>query len=148
TPLNQVLYGELRRHLQSEAADLPVVEVRGNQPVETVTLFYSGDGGWRDLDRAVAGEMAKRGFPVVGIDALRYYWQHKTPEQSAEDLTILMRQYRQEWGAKRFVLSGYSFGANILPAIYNRLPSVEQQQIDAILLIALARSASFEIQVQ
>ena len=35
------------------------------------------------LDRDVAGEMAKIGYPVVGIDTLRYYWQHKTPEQSA-----------------------------------------------------------------
>jgi type IV secretory pathway VirJ component len=26
----------------------------------------------------VAGEMAKIGYPVVGIDTLRYYWQHKT----------------------------------------------------------------------
>jgi type IV secretory pathway VirJ component len=55
-----------------------VVEVPAGQATDTVTLFLSGDGGWRDLDRDVAGEMAKLGYPVVGIDTLRYYWQHKT----------------------------------------------------------------------
>lgn len=148
TPLAQVLDSQLRRLLQGQGDAMPVVEVPATQAADTVTLFYSGDGGWRDLDRAVAGEMAKRGYPVVGIDALRYYWQHKSPEQSASDLAKLMQHYRQKWGAKRFVLTGYSFGADVLPAIYNRLPSSEQQQVAAILLIALARSGSFEIEVQ
>ena len=65
--------------------------------------------------------MAKIGYPVVGIDTLRYYWQHKSPEQSALDLAELMQHYRQKWGTKRFILTGYSFGADVLPAIYNRL---------------------------
>ena len=51
-------------------------------------------------------------------------------------------------GAQRFVLAGYSFGADVLPAFYNRLPKADQQQVDAVLLLALARSGSFEIEVQ
>ena len=88
------------------------------------------------------------GYPVVGIDTLRYYWQHKSPEQSAADLSKLMQHYREKWGAKRFVLAGYSFGADILPAIYNRLPGKDQQQVKAMLLLALARTGSFEIEVE
>lgn len=125
-----------------------MVEVPAGQTTDTVTLFLSGDGGWRDLDRDVAGEMAKLGYPVVGIDTLRYYWQHKTPEQSAADLSELMQHYRQKWGTKRFVLTGYSFGADVLPAIYNRLPVEDQQRIDAVMLLAFARSGSFEIEVE
>ena len=108
------------------------------QPAETLTLFYSGDGGWRDLDRASAEHMAAAGYPVVGIDTLRYYWQHKSPEQSAADLSRLMQQYRDKWQVQRFVLAGYSFGADVLPAIYNRLPASDQQQVDAMLLLALS----------
>lgn len=148
TPLTGVLDEQLRRLLQGDGGGMPVVEVPAAKPSDTVTLFYSGDGGWRDLDRDVADEMAKRGYSVVGIDALRYFWQHKSPEQSASDLARLMQQYRDKWGAKRFVLTGYSFGADVLPAIYNRLPASAQQQVDAIHLLALARSGSFEIEVQ
>ena len=87
--------------------------------------------------------MAKLGYPVVGIDTLRYYWEHKTPEQSAEDLVELMHHYRQKWGAKHFVLTGYSFGADVLPAIYNRLPADEQNAVSGMILLAFARSGSF-----
>ena len=149
--LPQVLNNELRKLLvgsENGGLSIPVVEVPAGQTKDTVTLFLSGDGGWRDLDRDVAGEMAKIGYPVVGIDTLRYYWQHKTPEQSAIDLTELMQHYRQKWGTKRFVLTGYSFGADVLPAIYNRLPEAEQQRVDAIILLAFARTGSFEIEVE
>lgn len=149
--LPQVLKAQLTQALigdDGNAMSIPVVEVPAGQTTDTVTLFLSGDGGWRDLDRDVAGEMAKLGYPVVGIDTLRYYWQHKTPEQSAVDLSELMQHYRQKWGSKRFVLTGYSFGADVLPAIYNRLPADDQKRIDAVILLAFARSGSFEIEVE
>lgn len=149
--LPQVLKAQLTQALlgvDGNALSIPVVEVPAGQTTDTVTLFLSGDGGWRDLDRDVAGEMAKLGYPVVGIDTLRYYWQHKTPEQSAVDLSELMQHYRQKWGTKRFVLTGYSFGADVLPAIYNRLPAEDQKRIDAVILLAFARSGSFEIEVE
>lgn len=149
--LPQVLRAQLTQALvghDGNALAIPVVEVPAGQTTDTVTLFLSGDGGWRDLDRDVAGEMAKLGYPVVGIDTLRYYWQHKTPEQSAADLSELMQHYRQKWGTKRFVLTGYSFGADVLPAIYNRLSVEDQQRIDAVMLLAFARSGSFEIEVE
>lgn len=149
--LPQVLKNQLSHYLvddDSDAPNMPVIEVPAGQTIDTVTLFLSGDGGWRDLDRDVAGEMAKLGYPVVGIDTLRYYWQHKSPEQSANDLAELMQHYRQKWGTKRFVLTGFSFGADVLPAIYNNLPADEKKRVDAVILLAFARSGSFEIEVE
>jgi type IV secretory pathway VirJ component len=143
TQLTQALMGENDTGLK-----MPVVEVPSSKPNDTVTLFLSGDGGWRDLDKDVAEDMAKTGYPVVGIDTLRYYWQHKSPEESAEDLVDVMQYYRQKWGAKRFVLAGYSFGADVLPAIYNRMPAAEQARVDSMILLAFARSGSFEIAVE
>lgn len=46
------------------------------------------------------------------------------------------------------MLTGYSFGADVLPAIYNRMPENEQQRVDAIILLAFARTGSFEIEVE
>ncbi len=100
TPLSDVLAHQLRLQLQGNAEALPVLEVPAAQPSDIVTLFYSGDGGWRDLDKDSAEHMASMGYPVVGIDTLRYYWQHKSPEQSAADLSKLMQHYREKWGAK------------------------------------------------
>ena len=149
--LPQVLKVQLTQALLGDSGTglkIPVVEVPAGKTTDTLTLFLSGDGGWRDLDKAVAGEMAKLGYPVVGIDTLRYYWEHKSPEESAEDLVELMHYYRQKWGIKHFVLAGYSFGADVLPAIYNRLPAEEQGRVNGMILLAFARSGSFEIEVE
>lgn len=150
--LPQVLNGELRHQLVGGAdnggLNIPIVEVPSGQPSDTVTLFLSGDGGWRDLDKEISEYMAKVGYPVVGVDTLRYYWEHKSPEQTAADLTELMAHYRQKWGAKRFILAGYSFGADVLPAIYNRMGAEQQERIDGMILLAFARSGSFEIAVE
>lgn len=147
--LPQMLIQGIHIALAGAAPQMPVVEVRANEPKQsdTVTLFYSGDGGWRDLDRAVADQMTIDGYPVVGVDVLRYFWEHKTPEQAAADLSHLMQTYREKWGAKRFVIAGYSFGADVIPAMYNRLPEADRNQIDALLLLAFARTGSFEIEV-
>ena len=149
--LPQVLSNELRKLLvgnDNGGLSMPLMEIPASQPSDTLVLFLSGDGGWRaDLDHVIGDEMAKAGYPVIGIDTLRYYWQHKSPEQSAADLTELMQHYRQKWGTKRFVLVGYSFGADVLPATYNRLPEAEQNHVDAIILLAFARTGSFEIHV-
>lgn len=141
--LTEALLGE-----ESATLKMPVVEVPASGNNDTVTLFLSGDGGWRDLDKDTAGYMAQMGYPVVGIDTLRYYWQHHAPAESAEDLAEVMEYYQHKWGAKHFVLAGYSFGADVLPAIYNQLPESEQNKVDGMILLAFARSGSFEIEVE
>lgn len=129
---------------KSPALALPVVEIPATAN-DTVTIFYSGDGGWRDLDRTVGQAMAKEGYPVVGIDSLRGFWKAKTPEQATTDLAKALNYYRHHWGAKKFVLAGYSFGADILPPIYNRLSRQDQDSIALLVLLAFSQDADFEI---
>ncbi|MDD5228067.1 MAG: virulence factor family protein [Methylococcales bacterium] len=150
TPLDSLLVEELNANFgqnNQSSSPMPTVEVPAEKKSENVTLFYSGDGGWRDLDRTVASEMAALNYPVVGIDVLRYFWKPKTPEQTAADLASTMAHYRKKWNAKTFVLAGYSFGADILPAVYNRLPEEDKASVELLVLLGLAKSADFEIHV-
>ncbi|TDV64305.1 virulence factor family protein [Pseudomonas sp. LP_7_YM] len=127
---------------------LPLIELPAANYSDTLTIFYSGDGGWRGLDKHVSERMADIGISVVGVDALDYYWDFKSPEKSAAELSELMEHYRQVWGIKHFVIAGYSFGADILPALYNRLPATDQADITSIMLLSFARSANFEIRIE
>ena len=140
--LSSILFGEHE--------PLPVIELpaKGQQPhPNSVTFYYSGDGGWRDLDKISAEYMANHGYSVVGVDALKLFWQHRSVERSAKDLTNLMQEYRDKWGINRFVLAGYSFGGDILPALYNRLSKEDQQSVQALIMIAFSKEANFEIEV-
>jgi len=73
-------------------------------------VIFSGDGGWRDLDKTIGERLAEAGVPVVGVDSLRYFWQEKTPEGVASDLAGILRHYAEEWQRPQVALVGYSFG--------------------------------------
>lgn len=150
TPPEAMLVDALDKLINPGAADrvpMAVVEIPAAGADDTVTLFYSGDGGWRDLDRIVAGEMARQGFPVVGIDTLRTFWTRKTPDLAARELSATLAHYRNSWGAKSFVLIGYSFGADLLAPVYNRLPAEDRNSIRLVIMLALSKNADFAIQV-
>src|SRR5579862_8418384 len=81
---------------RSGVADLPLAEVPAGGTescAKGYAIFYSGDGGWRDLDRSLAGILASRGMSVAGLDMLRYYWKEKKPAEAAPDLARIMKYY-------------------------------------------------------
>jgi hypothetical protein len=149
TPLDALLLGEAQMLLGqgADAPPIPVIEIPAAKSKDTVTLFYSGDGGWRDLDRSVAETMADLNHSVLGVDVLRYFWERKTPEQVAVDLATTMRYYRTKWQVKTFVLAGFSFGADIMPVIYNKLPDTDKNDIALLVFLALGNHADFEVHV-
>jgi type IV secretory pathway VirJ component len=128
-------------------ADLPLVELPAGHPSPLMAIVLSGDGGWRDLDRTVAGLLQKQGVSVVGWDSLRYFWRKKTPEQTAADLALVLRTYGAKWHATRFALIGYSFGADVLPFAYNLLPDGVRSHVALLSLLAFAPKADWEITV-
>lgn len=137
--------------LKSEAAssglkDLPLVEVlpeRATQPA--FAIIYSGDGGWRDLDKTLAGVLAEKGMPVVGYDTLSYFWREKPPEAAAQDLARVIRFYRERWHRSEVVLIGFSFGANVMPFLYNRLPSDVRSSVKLVSLLSPERGTAFSV---
>ena len=129
------------------ALDLPLVEDIVPPTHDTLAIFYSGDGGWRDIDQRIAARLNEQGVPVIGVDALRYFWSEKTPEVTAADLSAIISHYRRQLGVSRVVLIGYSFGANLLPKVHGLLPPADQQAVTLLSLLALSHQADFEIAV-
>ncbi|MFA7414638.1 MAG: AcvB/VirJ family lysyl-phosphatidylglycerol hydrolase [Rhizobium sp.] len=114
---------------------------------DTMAVVYSGDGGWRDLDREVAGYLQQQGVPVVGVDSLRYFWSEKSPQQTADDLAKIVRTYGRRWKVRHILLVGYSFGADVLPTTYNHLPDRLKQRVAQLSLMALSHQVDYEISV-
>lgn len=129
------------------ALDLPLVEEIVTPDHDTVAIFYSGDGGWREIDQRIAARLNTVGIPVIGVDALRYFWSEKTPEAAAADLSAVIAHYRQRLGVRKVVLIGYSFGANLLPKAYGLLPAADRESVTLLSLLALSHQADFEIAV-
>lgn len=127
-------------------ADLPLVELpaaaNSNGPF---AILYSGDGGWRDLDRSLADVLAGRGMPVVGVDLLHYYWKPRSPAQAGSDLARIITYYQGAWRRRQVVLIGFSLGANVLPFLVNRLPPAQRAAVRLISLLSAERATAFEV---
>ncbi|HNN36482.1 MAG TPA: AcvB/VirJ family lysyl-phosphatidylglycerol hydrolase [Pseudomonadales bacterium] len=143
----QVLKSPSQSELAQTLEDLPLVEVSSQSTTRTLVIIYSGDGGWRDLDQSLGELLKQKDLAVLGIDALRYFWSKRTAEESALDLARILIHYRKAWQIENVVLVGYSFGADILPAIYNHLPAPLQSSVRLISLLVPAFKADFSIQV-
>jgi type IV secretory pathway VirJ component len=127
---------------------LPVEEMPVEKPAfDTLAIFYSGDGGWRDIDREVGSYLQKAGVPVVGIDSLRYFWAERKPQETADDLSRLIRHYRKQWHVSHVILIGYSFGADILPESYDLLPASDQKHVALMSLMSLTHDRDYEVHV-
>ncbi len=126
---------------------LPLVELPVAKPSKVMAVFLSGDGGWRDLDKTIGEKLQAQGVPVVGWDCLRYFWRRKSAEQTTADLKAILDYYRARWGAEKVALIGYSFGADVLPVVYNKLPEADRDRIALLSLMGLEPKADWEIRV-
>ncbi|MDR7008063.1 virulence factor family protein [Paraburkholderia strydomiana] len=140
-------------HLQTisahddDVSDLPLIELPAAHPNGLMAIVISGDGGWRDLDKTIAQALQKDGVSVIGWDSLRYFWSEKPPAQTSRDLARVMQTYGARWHAQHIALIGYSFGADVMPFAYNRLPDAFRAKVSLISLLGFAPDADFQIRV-
>ncbi|HRD66180.1 MAG TPA: AcvB/VirJ family lysyl-phosphatidylglycerol hydrolase [Candidatus Competibacter sp.] len=146
--LMQWLDPSIVRQVQPDASaggvPLTEVPVTGGPGRSQFAVMFSGDGGWALLDRAVTAELAKNGLPTVGWDSLSYFWKARQPDEVALDLERVLRHYLAVWKKERIVLIGYSFGADVLPALANRLPRDLRDRLDLVVFLGLSDYAAFE----
>lgn len=131
-----------------EIEDLPVTTVlASSQETDTLALLLTGDGGWAGLDRELAAHLAERGVSTVGFNSLRYFWHLRTPEETARDVTRVLEHFLTDWKKARFILIGYSFGADVAPFVVNRLPAPLRQRLTTVSLLGIESDADFEVSV-
>jgi type IV secretory pathway VirJ component len=127
--------------------DLPVQEVHASGSSDEFALLLTGDGGWAGLDQELATRLAANGVPTVGLNSLKYFWRERTPDETARDVERVMRHYLAAWNKQRVLLVGYSFGADVLPFVVNRLPADLRARVASVSLLGIDANASFEVRI-
>ncbi len=128
--------------------DLPLVELPASASQDDrLAVILSGDGGWADLDKWFGADFQKRGIATLGINCLRYFWKKRTPDEVSAALEETLRHYLDTWQKQRLLLIGYSFGANWLPFLVNRLPDDLKSRVTLVVLLSPGQYANLEIQM-
>jgi type IV secretory pathway VirJ component len=126
---------------------LPLTVLEAKPARDTMAIVYSGDGGWRDIDKQVGDILQQQGMPVVGVDSLRYFWSERHPQETADDLHRIIVFYGKRWNVRHILLIGYSFGADILPRTYTLLPQADRDRIAQVSLLAVSHQVDYKISV-
>jgi type IV secretory pathway VirJ component len=124
---------------------VPLVEVPAapTSSGDEMAVLLTGDGGWAVTDKGLSEALAKGGIPVVGWNSLRYFLRGKKPDRAAQDLERVLRVYLPLWHKERVVLIGYSFGADVVPFLANRLPPDLAEKVSLIVLMGPSGQADF-----
>ncbi|MBW8684415.1 virulence factor [Chitinophaga rhizophila] len=134
---------------QRDISKLPVTvkAPAGGTTGHPVVLYISGDGGMKKFSADMVNTLATKGYPVIGLNALKYFWTKKTPQQSAADVAALIQYYGTQWNNHNFILIGYSMGADVLPFIYNSLPAGLQSQVQHLVFMSPSSSTDMVVHI-
>ena len=128
-----------------KAQDLPLKEWSANSHDKPLIFYISGDGGMNKFSTSLCEALNHKGFDVVALNARTYFWDKKTPEKTAADVTALLTKKLNGRSNEQIVMIGYSFGADVLPFILNRIPKSIDDKVLVSYLLASSGSTDFEI---
>ncbi|MGA7615284.1 MAG: AcvB/VirJ family lysyl-phosphatidylglycerol hydrolase [Thermoanaerobaculia bacterium] len=109
----------------------------------TMAIILTGDGGWRRVDEKIGKRLRERGVSLLGWNMPAYLGHRRTPHEVSDDLARIMRHYLER-GVSRFLLIGYSRGADTLPFMASRLPADLSSRVAVIALLAPSHTAALE----
>jgi len=129
-------------------SQLPLYLIKAaDNPEKPLCIVISGDGGWTDFDQSISEALAKNGITCVGLDTQKYFWEAKTPDATAQDITKVLQYYLPRLQKTSFMLVGYSFGADVIPFIANRLPADLKKRLSMVAMLSPDDKTDFEVTI-
>ena len=128
-----------------QCQNLPIKEWVTNNHNKPLIFYISGDGGMNKFSTSLCEGFFKKGFDVSALNARDYFWERKTPEKTASDVNNFLTRKLSGRKNQQIVLIGYSFGADVLPFILNRISKNIDDKILASFLMASSGNTDFEI---
>lgn len=141
---NIFLFASINGSLFAQSDNLPIKEWNSDASTPFI-LYISGDGGFNGFSTDLCNAINKAGYRITAVNARSYFWNKKTPEQTAADITSYLMKVFNNRQNQQLVLVGYSFGADVMPFIVNKLPDAIHKKLVSVLLLAPSTSTDFEI---
>jgi type IV secretory pathway VirJ component len=132
--------------ISGQTTQLPLRE--WNSGMRNPLVFYiSGDGGYTNFSETLCGLINKRGYDVTSLNSKSYFWDKKTPKQTTKDIVAYLNSQFAKRKNQQFILTGYSFGAEIVPFVVNRLSDSMKKKLVTVVLLSPSASTDFEIHI-
>lgn len=114
------------------------------QKRDVAAAFMSGDMGLRyGMGAKTAPALAARGVPVLGVSSVVEFANHHTRGEVDAVVARAIRETLARTGARRVLLMGQSYGADIVATAAPDLPADLRGKVAAIVLVVPGTSAFF-----
>ncbi|HEX7781642.1 MAG TPA: AcvB/VirJ family lysyl-phosphatidylglycerol hydrolase [Sphingobium sp.] len=111
---------------------MPEGKVRGN----VAAVVMSGDMGFKiGMGRQIALRLSADGIPVIGVNSLTYFRTRRTPAEASALVEDAMHRALALTHARRLILIGQSFGADMLHVGLAGLPAADRAHVAMVALI-------------
>lgn len=109
-----------------------------------VAVLLSGDMGFRiGMGPKIADRLARDGMPVLGVSSLAYFRTRRTPAEAEALIAEAAQRALALPGARRVVLIGQSFGADMLQVGLPKLPQALRDKVAMVVLVVPGDTVSF-----
>ncbi|WP_027378053.1 AcvB/VirJ family lysyl-phosphatidylglycerol hydrolase [Kaistella palustris] len=125
----------------------PVSSWNGNS-TKPVIFYVSGDGGFNTFSKSLSQELHRFGYDVFALNSKKYFWKKRTPAGASADTEIFLKELIKNRKNKKIILIGYSYGADVVPFIYNRFDPDFQKNISSLIIVGPSKVNDFEIHLQ
>lgn len=123
------------------------LKIWNNNPNNPVILFLSGDGGFNSFSSSYCELLGKEGYTVGAVNSKSFFWDKKSADQIAKQLTKSVEQLLDGRKNQHVYFVGYSFGADVIPFVVNKLTADWKKRLQAVALIEPSTSTDLEIHV-
>lgn len=127
----------------ASVSDLPVKEWLVDKHDKPLLFYITGDGGFNDFSTGFCKLLSQSGYDVLALNARSYFWDKKTPQQTTADIAHYINGHLKGRENQEVVMIGYSFGADVMPFIVNRIG--DSIAVKNTFLMAPSSSTDFEI---
>jgi type IV secretory pathway VirJ component len=139
-------FASRRTFIKDNLQDLPLLRFESKKSTaDYFIILFPGDGGWRDFIDYLSNYISGNGINVVGFNTIPYFNHTRTPHEVAHDIQRVITNFSDAWGKNKVILAGYSFGAEILPFVYNELGPGFKNKVVCLALIAPSNLADFKV---
>jgi len=132
---------------KADVSDLPLVEVPAQHPSKTIAVIVTGDGGWAGIDQKIGNILAEHNVSVIGFNSLKYFWNSREADEMAQDLERTLAHYGEKWGADKFIVVGYSIGADVMPFMAGRMSQATKGKLAVVAMLGPGTHTEFEFRL-
>ena len=120
----------------------PACSDTSNKPL---VIFFTGDSGRSSFDKKLTDSLCASNMPLMCIDSYKYFRKRKTPQQTLDSILPYIDLNLKKYNRQKCILTGYSFGSEVVPFFYNLMSVEWKNKVELIVLLSPSDNSDFKI---